>query len=417
MENMVDAKATGKSPRRTASGNGLTITVNGGSSSIKFSVCEPPKDGQAVPVKRLTGAIERIGEADTTLKAKDRDGAAIANKKIDAADHLKAADALSDWLKDQIGEEDVMGIGHRVVMGGFRLTEHQLITDAVVEELRNTQSLDLAHLPREIALIETFRTRFPSVAQVACFDTAFHRHLPRVAQLMPIPRRFDRAGIRRFGFHGLSYTYLMQELRRQAGDRVAEGRVILAHLGSGASMAAVLNGKSVDTTMGFTPTAGLVMGTRPGDLDPGLLVYLMRAEKLTPEELDEMINGQSGLLGVSETTSDAHELLQREASDERAKEALDLFCCQAKKWIGAYAAVLGGLDTLVFSGGIGEHSPVLRSRICNGLEFLGIDLDPARNNDSQGVISSPQSRASVRVIATDEEAIIAQTVYSLVSQP
>jgi acetate kinase len=257
--------------------------------------------------------------------------------------------------------------------------------------------------------------RYPTLTQVACFDTAFHRDMPRVARLLPIPRRYDDAGVQRYGFHGLSYAYLMKELRRIA-PHVAQGRVILAHLGNGASMAAVSEGNSMDTSMGFTPTAGLPMSTRSGDLDPGLLSYLSRTEGMTVDQFHSMVNQQSGLLGVSETSSDLRDLLVRERHDPRAAEAVALFCYQAKKWIGSFAAALGGLDTLVFSGGIGENSPVVRARICEGLGYLGVALDEAPNRTGAAIISKEGSGVIVRVIPTDEESEIASSVLQLLDQ-
>jgi acetate kinase len=245
---------------------------------------------------------------------------------------------------------------------------------------------------------------------VACFDTAFHQTMPRVAKLLPLPRRFDARGIQRYGFHGLSYAYLMEELARLGDPAATKGRVILAHLGNGASLAAVRDGKSMDTSMGFTPTAGLVMSTRTGDLDPGLAPYLARTEQMTTKQFYEMVNHESGLLGVSETSSDMRDLLDREKQDVRAAEAVALFCYQAKKWIGSYAAALGGLDTLVFAAGIGENAPIVRARICDGLGFLGIELNQARNADNAAVISANGSRVAVRVIRTDEELMIARSV-------
>jgi acetate kinase len=287
-----------------------------------------------------------------------------------------------------------------------------------MRELRRTQSLDLAHLPREIALIEAFRDRFPAATQVACFDTAFTRALPQIAQLLPVPLRYFEAGIRRLGFHGLSYTYLVEELRRITGA-AAEGRLILAHLGSGASLAALNHGVPVESSMAFTPTSGLTMSTRSGDLDPGLLVYIMRTENLTAEQMDKFVNHDCGLAGVSESTGDMRELIARFSTDPKARQAFDLFCYGAKKWIGAYAAVLGGLDTLVFSGGIGEHSPEVRLQICDGLEFLGIEIDRARNAGCTAhadIISAPGSRVLVRVIPTDEELMIVRIVLELTTR-
>ena len=273
--------------------------------------------------------------------------------------------------------------------------------------------VDPEHLPEEILLTEAFHHRFPDLPQVACFDTAFHHDLPQVARLLPIPRRYEAKGVRRYGFHGLSYAFLMGELARLGGDEAARGRVILAHLGNGASLAAVHNGKPVDTSMSFTPAAGVPMSTRSGDLDPGLLWYLARAEKMSAKQFNEMVNFHSGLLGMSETSSDMHDLLASEAQDVRAAEAVALFCYQVKKCIGGYAAALGGLDTLVFAGGIGENAATVRARICDGLEFLGIDLDQQRNAKHEPWISSGTGRVKVRVIRTDEELMIAKSVMQV----
>jgi acetate kinase len=301
-------------------------------------------------------------------------------------------------------------VGHRVVHGGPKYSDPQLITKEMVEELRRLTPFDPEHLPEEILLTEAFHRRFPELPQVACFDTAFHHELPRVARLLPIPRRYEALGVRRYGFHGLSYSFLMGELVRLAGAEAAQGRVILAHLGNGASLAAVRNGKPVDTSMGFTPTAGVPMSTRSGDLDPGLVWYLARSEKMSAKQFNEMVNFQSGLLGISETSSDMRDLMECEAQDVRAAEAVALFCYQVKKWVGAFAAALGGLDTLVFAGGIGENAPIVRARICEGLGFLGIELEEKRNAANEGVISLAASKVSVRVIRTDEEWMIASTV-------
>jgi acetate kinase len=234
--------------------------------------------------------------------------------------------------------------------------------------------------------------------------------MPRVASLLPIPRRYEAAGVRRYGFHGLSYEFLMQELARLGDPAATSGRVILAHLGNGASLAAVRDGNSIDTSMGFTPTAGLPMSTRSGDLDPGLVNYLACTEQMSAAKFQQMVNHESGLLGVSEISSDLRDLLVQEAGDVRAAEAVALFCYQAKKWIGAFAAALGGLDTLVFAGGIGENAPLIRERICAGLDFLGIALDPTRNTQNAPLISPDTDGVKVRVIRTDEELMIARSV-------
>lgn len=289
----------------------------------------------------------------------------------------------------------------------------ELVNQTLMDELHRFEPYAPEHLPLEIELIEAFRPRHPRVPQLACFDTAFHRDMPRVAKLLPIPRRLDAKGVQRYGFHGLSYTYLMEELRRLRDPAATTGRVILAHLGNGASMAAVRNGKSIDTSMGFTPTAGLLMSTRTGDLDPGLVNYLARTEQMTATQFYQMVNHESGLLGVSEISSDLWDLLAHEADDVRAAEAVALFCYQARKWIGSFVAALGGLDTLVFAGGIGENSPLVRARICEGLGFLGIELDAARNAENGAVISQDIGRVAVRVIRTDEELMIARSVMRI----
>ena len=301
-------------------------------------------------------------------------------------------------------------VGHRVVHGGPKYSKPQRITAEMVEELHQLSPFDPDHLPLEIELIEAFRQRHPTMPQVACFDTAFHRTMPRVATLLPIPRRYEAAGVRRYGFHGLSYEFLMEELARLGDPAATKGRVILAHLGNGASLAAVRDGRSIDTSMGFTPTAGLVMSSRSGDLDPGLVSYLARTEQMSATQFQEMVNHASGLLGVSETSSDMRDLLDRETQDVRAAEAVALFCYQVKKWIGAFAAALGGLDTLVFAGGIGENAPLVRERICDGLGFLGIELDQKRNAKNALLISPDAGRVKVRVIRTDEELMIARSV-------
>jgi acetate kinase len=280
----------------------------------------------------------------------------------------------------------------------------------MVTDLKQLSPFDPDHMPEEILLTEAFHRRFPDLPQVACFDTAFHHDLPRVAQMLPIPRRYEAQGVRRYGFHGLSYEFLMEELARLAGADAARGRVILAHLGNGASLAAVHDGKSVDTSMSFTPTAGVPMSTRTGDLDPGLVSYLARTEKMSAKQFNDMVNFQSGLLGISETSSDMRDLLKHETQDVRAAEAVALFCYQVKKWIGAFTAALGGIETLVFAGGIGENAPAVRTRICDGLGFIGIELEEKDNAANSGVISAASSRVVVRVIHTDEEQIIAMTV-------
>jgi acetate kinase len=292
---------------------------------------------------------------------------------------------------------------------GMKHSNPERVTHDLVAELKRITPYDPEHLPREIELIETVSRRHPDLPQVACFDTAFHRTMPRVATILPIPRRYGSKGVQRYGFHGLSYTYLMAELARLGDAAAVRGRVILAHLGSGASLAAVRDGKCIDTSMGFTPTAGLVMGTRSGDLDPGIMSFLALTETMDVAAFQKMVTHESGLLGVSETSSDIRDLLAREAGDVRAAEAVELFCYQVRKWIGSFAAALGGVDTLVFAGGIGENAVPIRARICAGLKFLGVELDEARNAQSAALISADSGPVAVRVIRTDEESVIANS--------
>jgi acetate kinase len=299
-------------------------------------------------------------------------------------------------------------VGHRVVHG-MKHSKPEWVTPKLLAELRRIIPYDPDHLRREIGLIETFLKRHPKLPQVACFDTAFHRSMPKVAKLLPIPRRYAAKGVERYGFHGLSYAYLMEELGR-LDPAAAKGRVILAHLGNGASLAAVRNGKSIDTSMGFTPTGGLVMSTRTGDLDPGLIYYLERTEHINIVQFQQMVNHKSGLLGVSGTSSDLRDLCASEATDVRAAEAVELFCYQARKWIGSFAAALGGLDTLVFAGGISENASSVRNRICRELGFLGIKLNSKRKAKHAPLISTDAGRVKVRVIRTDEELMIARSL-------
>mgnify|MGYP000574853433 CR=1 FL=1 len=382
------------------------LAINGGSSSIKFALYTMGD----MPQRRLQGKVERIGLHDTTLTFADLARNQHDSRVIGDLDHPSAANFLIDWLDQQIGLTSIAAVGHRIVNGGADYNAPQRVTPALLDALRRISVYAPEHLPAEIALIDLFRERVPSLPQVACFDTAFHRDMPRVAKILPIPRRFQAQGVERFGFHGLSYAFLMEELARVAGTEVASGKVILAHLGNGASLAAVRGGKSIDTSMGFTPTGGVPMGTRCGDLDPGLVGYLAHTEQMTAAQFHHMVNHESGLLGLSETSSDLRDLLAHEADDVRVAEAVALFCYQIKKCIGAYAAALGGMDTLVFAGGIGEHAAVIRARICDGLRFLGIEIDETRNATNAGVISANTGRVTVHVMHTDEEAMIAKSV-------
>jgi len=388
------------------------LTINAGSSSIKLALFEEGDD-----LKRLfEGAIENIGQPMAKLITRAADAPNDTSQSIIAQDHAVAAEILVNWLRQQMQDGNVSAVGHRIVNGGPKYYEPQVIDDDMVKDLQNLTVFDPEHLTVEVQLIEKLRQLFPGATQVACFDTAFHHNLPTVARLLPIPRRYEAKGIRRYGFHGLSYTYVMQEVSRLAGPDAANGRLILAHLGNGVSLTAVKHGQSVDTTMGLTPSGGVPMSTRSGDVDPGLALYLARTEGLDVGQFNDLVTFQSGLLGISETSSDMKELLDHEADDSRAKDAVDLFCYQVKKSIGSLMAALGGLDMLVFTGGMGEQAPKIRARICEGLDFLGLNIEETRNADSDSLISSDISKVAVRVIHTDEAFIIAQSTAQLITK-
>ena len=399
-----------KAETQRKQGHPLALTLNGGSSSLKFALFS--LDGKT---RRFAGKFDRLGRTGTTFEV---EGTHLPNRteEMSAASHTEALEVLFDWIERELGPRAIAAIGHRIVHGGPSYRAHSKVDDALLNELESIEAYAPEHLPAEIAMMKACRERYAAIPQIACFDTAFHADMPLVARMLPIPRRFYEQGIQRYGFHGLSYSYLLQELRHLAGEQAAGGRLVLAHLGNGASLAAVHQGRCIDTSMGFTPAAGVPMGTRSGDLDPGLVRYLAQAEGMDALAFDRMVNHQSGLLGLSGTSSDVRELLAGEAHDQRAAEALALFCYRVKQTVGASAAALGGIDGLVFSGGIGEKSPAIRERICAGLDFLGIALDTALNQAGAAIISSAMSRVTVRVISTDEEAMIAAAIATLLQQ-
>ena len=387
------------------------LTINGGSSSIKFAVYKTNEPLTLI----LSGSIKNISTNNTTFSFKnDTD-----NKKdisLPAVNNFnKATTYLIDWLELQVDFNTIKAVGHRLVHG-MQHTEAVKISPELMTELKQISFYDPEHLPAEISLIEIVSKRYPALLQVACFDTSFHTTMPHIAKLLPIPLKYFNKGIQRYGFHGLSYAYLLQKLQQIEGNKVANQKIILAHFGNGASLAAVKNGQCIDTSMGFTPASGLIMSTRTGDLDPGVAWYLMQVEKLTPKEFNHLINHESGLLGVSETSADMQELIKNRHTDIRAANAFELFCYQAKKIIGSYAAALDGLETVVFSGGIGEHSPEVRKQICAGLTFLGIEIDDTKNKNNEPVISTNSSRVTVHIIKTNEELMIAQLVGNVLNQ-
>ena len=363
------------------------LALNAGSSSLKFRLF---RVDDSVETMLMEGEAERVG------------GDALA--------------AAAEKAIDQCRPLGIDAVGHRVVQGGSKFTAATRVTPEMLTELKTLRGLDPLHNPGEIALIEATQKLLPGVPEVACFDTAFHRTLPEVAYIYALPHELSaRLGLRRYGFHGLSHQYVSGQLLECLG-RDAEGtRLITCHLGSGASACALRDGKSVDTSMGMTPLEGLVMGTRSGDVDPGLLLYLLREQNMTPEQLDDLLNKQSGLLGVSGVGSDLRDLEKAAAAgNAQAELALSLFAYRARKYLGAYAAALGGLDAIAFTGGIGERSPVMRGRICTGLEFLGVTLDTGANQNADGKaaaqISANGSAVSVWVIPTNEEKQMAREV-------
>jgi len=344
----------------------------------------------------------------------DEQPVSLARGMTEVSDHHTMVQRVLEQIEPHLREVSLVAIGHRIVHGGPLYRDPQQVTAEVLDQLRRLVPFAPNHLPDEIALIEAFEQQRPDVPQIACFDTAFHTDLPEVARRLPLPRAYDAIGIRRYGFHGLSYAFLMQELARIAGAPAARGKVVLAHLGNGSSLAAVDGGRCIDTSMGFTPIGGVVMSTRSGDLDPGVLTYIARTESCTPDQLEEMVSHRAGLLGVSGASGDMRALLAATGPTADASQlAVSMYCYAIKKCIGAYAAALGGMETLVFSGGIGEHAPPVRTQICHGLECLGVNLDQERNATNAPIISTPASRVAVRVIPTDEEVMIAQATYHL----
>lgn len=387
------------------------LTINGGSSSIKFALFEK-NDAFAVVFR---GAIENIGQPNGVFWVTSAGGTDDFKKNIESPDIASSVQVFCEWIRSHVHGETIVSIGYRVIHGGMKYSTPTAITDEHIEYLRSITQLDPDHMPQLIQLIESFRTRFPTVAHIACFDTAFHHDMPTVARLLPIPRKFEALGVRRYGFHGLSYTSVLEQIQQSVGADAAKGKLVFAHLGSGASLAAIVDGKSIDTSMCFTPVAGIPMGTRSGDIDPGILSYLSQSAGYDVAAIHAMVNFESGLLGMSETSSNVHELLEHENTDLRAKEALDVFCYQVKKYIGAYAAAMGGIDMLVFTGGIGERASQIRARICEKLQFLGIQLDEVKNQANEDIISSQSGRVQVRVVHVNEELIIAKQTMGVLT--
>lgn len=382
------------------------LVINGGSSSIKFALYSMDEKLNKI----LSGQIKRIGFDNPEFTVNNKLNNEKKEIKIDAKNFMEATDVLIEWLKEQKYFEAIRCIGHRIVHG-MEHTRPVIIDDNLLKELYKIVQYDPDHLPAEIEMIELFKKQFPNLLQVACFDTSFHTTLPKVAKTFALPKKYYDEGIKRYGFHGISYSYLMDELRKK-NEGEAKGRIILAHLGNGASLAAVKGGKCLDTSMGLTPAGGIVMSTRSGDMDPGVAWYLMQ-EGLNAEGFNDLINHQCGLLGISGLSSDMQDLLKHEKNNKDAALAIEIFCYQIKKYIGGYTAAMGGLDTLVFSGGIGENAAVIRSRICKGFAYLGIEIDEEENKKNSRIISTINSKVVVDVIPTDEEIMIAMETKEL----
>lgn len=377
------------------------LAVNVGSSTLKFGVFPASGDDAAL----LNGAIEYSGE----LRIVYPHGVTETTKISVSRD--TAAGVLFDSLSALPIFDSIQAVGHRIVHGGTKFRSPVAIDRAVRASLEELIPLAPAHLPAELRVIDEFTREAPSLPQFGCFDTAFHRDMPSVARLFGLPRSLADSGVIRYGFHGLSYEYVVDTLRSQ-GE--LPPRLVIAHLGNGASVAAVLNGVGIDTSMGMTPSGGLVMSTRSGDLDPGVVLYLLRSLGFSSTDLDAATNTNGGLLGISGSSSDVRELLSAESTDAHAREAVDLFCYQTTKFIGAYAAALGGIDAVVFTGGIGEHSAQVRSRICGPLAFLGIHVASELNIKNAPTISAPESTVTVRIVAAKEEVMIARHVRNYI---
>jgi acetate kinase len=388
------------------------LTINSGSSSLKFALYRIARKEE----QEYSGSFERIGLRGGLAHIRGIQDEKVIDQHVNLPDHESALKMLFDWLASSATCDQLDAVGHRIVHGGHEFKRPQLVTSELVATLKNLIPMASEHLPHEIASIQSLKKICPDTPQVACFDTAFHRFMPEIAQTYPLPYHYHLQGLVRYGFHGLSYEYIMGELKKQAGMAAAKGRVIIAHLGNGASMVAVRGGRSLDTSMGFTPSGGLVMGTRSGDLDPGVLLYLLEEVGFSPSTLSDLVNREAGLLGVSGISSSMKDLLEKRGKYPSARRAIDLFCYQAKKYLGALTTVLGGLDTLIFTGGIGENVPEVRRQICQDLEYLGIWCDPKNNQENAAIISSEASPVVVRVMKTNEQLMIARHTANLIRE-
>jgi acetate kinase len=381
------------------------LTVNAGSSSLKVALYE--EEGLA---RKEALKVERIGSTNARLVFEGSDKKV--GETVEAKDHAGALDAVLNYLPDSV-ISNLRAAGHRIVHGGPDHAKPERITVRLLEQLWQLKQIDPTHVPQSLSVVESLIRHFPNLLQVACFDTAFHRAMPVVAQRYPLPRWTADAGVHRYGFHGLSCESIVRQLNEM---NAGGGRVLIAHLGNGASITAARDGASVETSMGFSPSGGLMMGTRCGDLDPTIITYFARERTMGADALEHLVNKQSGLLGVSGVSQDMRDLLAAAGSNPQAAEAIELYCYTARKYFGALAAVLGGMDTIVFAGGIGENATLVREKICRGLRHLGVELDEQRNRANEPVISTESSRMVVRVIRTDEELVIAKHVMRLLGE-
>ncbi len=384
------------------------LAINAGSSSIKFALYQ----AEAALLEVFHGSIDGIGGAKACFNARCASGETV-ERHFPIPERVTAVNVLLDWLGERIAPHSLRAIAHRIVHGGPEYNSTAQITPAMLDTLHGAVRAEPGHLPQEIHLIETLRRRYPDAAHVACFDSSFHARMPAAAATLAIPHRFGAAGVRRYGYHGLSCAWMMGELARLDGAGAAPGKVVLAHLGGGSSITAVEHGVSCDTSMGLTPAGGIPMAKRSGDIDPGLAWRCMRHEPMTDAQFQHMLNHESGLLGVSGRSADLRVLLEHEATDQRCAAALELFAYQARETICAMAGAIDGIDTLVFAGGIGENSAELRMRICARLGHLGVALDLERNGAHDGLISSSASRVRVRVMRTDEQGMLAEEARQL----
>ncbi len=387
---------------------GMLLVINPGSSSVKAMAYDESELEKALN----SVSIEGIGTGQATLLP----GSVFDENTIqhvDAPDYITAVRLIREWLEDEMGESVISVIGYRIVHGGERYKQPTKIDGEAIEYLRSIASLAPNHMPGAIDCVEAFRAVYPEVAHVACFDTAFFSEMPKVNQTLPIPKSISEEGVRRYGFHGLSYEYLLESFQDHEGEVAARGRVILAHMGNGVSLTACRDGRPVDTTMGFTPVSGVPMSTRTGDIEPGVIFYLMREKGMTLEEISDIVTKRSGLLGISGDTSDMYHLLQHQHENESSALAVEYFCYEIKKQIGAYIAALGGVDSIIFAGGIGERSDEIRARVLEGLGFIGVVIDPERNKRNARLISGDDSSVGVHVIPTHEDIIIAKQAMAL----